>query len=252
LGSETRQPIVTIQGFNGRINMRRAEQDGFTLIELLVVIAIIGILAALLLPAISQSKGRAQRVRCASNLHQLGLALHTYLAGNQGYPDPNWVHELEQAGSRIGSAPTNFWTTGVWRCPSARWSIEITTRGLQPNYYGYNGFGVLRVGTATDGLGLVGDKVSGKRVPVRESGVSTPTEMMAIGDSFSGDMFLMRTPLSELDRYGNTFSRHQAKANVLFCDGHVESPALRFLFDDTSDAALARWNRDHLPHRDRL
>jgi prepilin-type processing-associated H-X9-DG protein len=42
------------------------------------------------------------------------------------------------------------------------------------------------------------------------------------------------------------------KANVVFCDGHVESPTLPFLFTDTSDAALSRWNRDHQPHRERL
>jgi prepilin-type processing-associated H-X9-DG protein len=42
------------------------------------------------------------------------------------------------------------------------------------------------------------------------------------------------------------------KANVVFCDGQVESPTLQFLFADTSDAALGRWNRDHLPHRERL
>jgi prepilin-type processing-associated H-X9-DG protein len=46
--------------------------------------------------------------------------------------------------------------------------------------------------------------------------------------------------------------RHQGKANVVFCDGHVESPTLPFLFADTSDAALSRWNRDHLPHREKL
>jgi hypothetical protein len=39
---------------------------------------------------------------------------------------------------------------------------------------------------------------------------------------------------------------------VVFCDGHVESPALKFLFEDTSDAALVRWNRDLLPHREKL
>jgi hypothetical protein len=39
---------------------------------------------------------------------------------------------------------------------------------------------------------------------------------------------------------------------VAFCDGHVESPTLQFLFADTSDAALSRWNRDHQPHRERL
>jgi prepilin-type processing-associated H-X9-DG protein len=42
------------------------------------------------------------------------------------------------------------------------------------------------------------------------------------------------------------------KANVVFCDGHVESPTLAFLFTDTSDAALSRWNRDHQSHRELL
>jgi prepilin-type processing-associated H-X9-DG protein len=42
-------------------------------------------------------------------------------------------------------------------------------------------------------------------------------------------------------------TRHQRKANVVFCDGHVESPALKFLFEDTSDTALARWNQPRSP-----
>jgi hypothetical protein len=51
-----------------------------------------------------------------------------------------------------------------------------------------------------------------------------------------------------------TFVRHSvaAKANVVFCNGHVESPTLPFLFADTSDDALSLWNRDHLPHREKL
>jgi prepilin-type processing-associated H-X9-DG protein len=40
------------------------------------------------------------------------------------------------------------------------------------------------------------------------------------------------------------------KANAVFCDGHVESPTLKFLFADTSDATLVCWNRDHQPHRE--
>jgi len=48
------------------------------------------------------------------------------------------------------------------------------------------------------------------------------------------------------------FTRHKDKANVAFCDSHVESPMLNFLFADTSDAALSHWNRDHQPHRERL
>ena len=53
-------------------------QPAFTLVELLVVIAIIGILAALLLPVLAQSKRKAQQIQCVGNLHQQGVALHDF------------------------------------------------------------------------------------------------------------------------------------------------------------------------------
>src|SRR3974390_2768913 len=55
---------------------RRA--GAFTLVEMLTVIAIIGILAALLLPALSEGKARAKRIWCGSNLEQVGLAFHIF------------------------------------------------------------------------------------------------------------------------------------------------------------------------------
>ncbi len=60
-------------------------QNGFTLVELLVVIAIIGILAALLLPALQRSKLSAQRSVCANNLKQVGLAVKLYADDHDGF-----------------------------------------------------------------------------------------------------------------------------------------------------------------------
>ena len=160
----------------------------------------------------------------------------TYTSGGRG-------GSTSSATKPADPAEQTFGTKASGHCPSAQWLITFESDDI-PAYYAYNGFGVVTVGDRTNALDFVAGAAA------KESEVVSPADMMAIGDSFDSGLAFMRTPTDEQVRDGNILTRHRGKVNVALCDGHVESPTLRFVFDDTSDAALVRWNRDHLPHRE--
>jgi prepilin-type N-terminal cleavage/methylation domain-containing protein/prepilin-type processing-associated H-X9-DG protein len=133
------------QNSTGSCKLRRHRQSrrrGFTLIELLVVIAIIAILAAILLPVLSQAKKRAWTIQCVSNLRQIGVAMKIFADdNNQLFPEsggdiywgatdattgkPSWMEQIV----------ANVQNTNIYNCPA---NVQLP-RDMQGPFNYFNG-----------------------------------------------------------------------------------------------------------------
>lgn len=228
--------------------MARTKNSGFTLIELLVVVAIVVILIAILMPSLARSRAQAQKVACASNLRQIGVALFMYANENQNVLPP--VFGLNDQGTNTfwprflttdsddGSSIVNFRYFDVWGysgTTAARrtpfWCkldprTTTTAMGQPATVNPDDGKGVSymaprgRIDNSVGGPGTVlGHKMTQIQVP-------TEAAMLIEAWTESG-AYMTCNELNDSSYQTSTLLafryRHLDQANVVYSDGHVDS-----------------------------